>query len=295
VGTLLTLLVAVTGSLIATRLATRARRIARIDRARGLRRAGRGPRALPIPASVARWLEQALERADVRVSADDAVRLALAGTLAAALVAAMVAPTLVLPAVVGVLALGPVGLTLARRRRDRAVVAAVPDVVDHLAAELRSGGTVALAIATLAAGETPLAADFTRVEERCRLGASTKAALHAWAAERDAPGVREVAAACAVALEAGGAVADALEGLGSALRDRAAVAAEAHALAAQARLSAVVIGAAPIAYLAWSSLVDPRSLSALIGTPLGRVCLVAGSACEVAGALWMRRILRSGT
>jgi tight adherence protein B len=73
------------------------------------------------------------------------------------------------------------------------------------------------------------------------------------------------------------------------------VIAEAHALSAQARLSAVVVGSAPIAYLAWSVLVDPASLHSLVATPVGQVCLAIGLALELVGAWWMRRIIRAGS
>jgi tight adherence protein B len=131
------------------------------------------------------------------------------------------------------------------------------------------------------------------VQTRTRLGLSLTDALVGWPREHDAPGVRAAAGALAVASSFGGRAADAIDGLASSLRHRLDAAAEAHALSAQARLSAIVVGAAPIGYLAFSSLVDPESASALVGTDVGRVCLVLGAACEAAAALWIRRILRS--
>ncbi len=93
----------------------------------------------------------------------------------------------------------------------------------------------------------------------------------------------------------GGRAADALDGMASSLRDRGAVAAEARSLSSQARMSAVVVGGTPLLYLAWSALVDRDQLHALVGTPTGRVCVVAGIGLEAAGAWWMRRILRAGS
>ncbi len=93
----------------------------------------------------------------------------------------------------------------------------------------------------------------------------------------------------------GGRAAEAIDGLAASLRHRLDAAAEAHALSAQARLSALVIGAAPLGYLAFSGLVDPRSVTMLVSTGVGRVCLVAGLGLEVLAALWIRRIVRSAT
>ena len=39
--------------------------------------------------------------------------------------------------------------------------------------------------------------------------------------------------------------------------------------------------------------VDPRAVTALVGTGVGRACLVVGLALEALAALWIRRILRS--
>ena len=91
----------------------------------------------------------------------------------------------------------------------------------------------------------------------------------------------------------GGRAADAIDGLATSLRHRLDAAAEARALSSQARLSAVVVGAAPIGYLAFSSLVDQRAVGVLVGTGVGRVCLVVGIALEALAALWIRRIVRA--
>ena len=106
-------------------------------------------------------------------------------------------------------------------------------------------------------------------------------------------GVRAAAGALAVAASQGGRAAEAIDGLASSLRHRLDALAEARALSTQARMSAVVVGAAPIGYLAFASLVDPRSVSVLVGTGVGRTCLVVGLGLEGLAALWIRRIVRS--
>ena len=84
----------------------------------------------------------------------------------------------------------------------------------------------------------------------------------------------------------GGRAADAIDGLASSLRHRLDAVAEARSLSAQARLSAVVVGAAPLGYLAFSAMVDPGAVTALVATGVGRVCLVVGLGLEaLAGSL----------
>jgi Flp pilus assembly protein TadB len=82
--------------------------------------------------------------------------------------------------------------------------------------------------------------------------------------------------------------------LASSLRDRLGAIAEAHALSSQARVSAIVVGAAPVAYLGFSAMADPASLNLLVETGAGRVCFALGLVFEVLGVLCMRRIVRAG-
>ena len=107
------------------------------------------------------------------------------------------------------------------------------------------------------------------------------------------PGTRAAAGALAVATTMGGRSADAIDGLATSLRHRLDAEAEARALSAQARLSAVVVGAAPLGYVVFAGVVDPTSVTALVGTGVGRVCLVLGLGCEALAAVWIRRILAS--
>jgi tight adherence protein B len=200
-----------------------------------------------------------------------------------------------LPTALGVLAMGPVGLRLARSRRERRFSAALPGALEQVAAELRGAGTVAAAVERLSLAGGAVAHDLHRVHVRTLLGLPLADALAGWPAEHDVPGVRAAAGALSVAASMGGRAAEAIDGLAASLRHRLDAAAEAHALSAQARLSAIVVGAAPLGYLAFSSLVDPRSVTALVATGVGRVCLVVGLGLEVVAAFWIRRILRSAT
>ena len=149
-----------------------------------------------------------------------------------------------------------------RTRAHRRYAAALPLALEQIAAHLRGGGTVGHGVAALAGGDGPLAGDLRRVQARADLGVGLADALAAWPVERGVGDVRAVAGALAVAETLGGRSAHALDGLAASLRDRIGAAAEARSLSAQARLSAVVVGASPLAYLVFSALVDPGSVGA---------------------------------
>lgn len=276
------------GVLVSVLLARHARRADVALRARSLH-----PRRLRIPAPIRSRLLIALARADLAVGPEDAVgRLAIAA-LATAVLTAAIAPGLALPAAVAVLVAGPVWLRLARDRADRRSAAELPGALDRTAAVLRAGGTVGEAVEVLAGGSGPVAADLRRVRARVAMGSGLVAALGRWPVDRPVPGVRAGAGALALAVELGGACAEAIEGLASSLRERDGAIREALALSAQARVSAVVVGLAPLGYLLLAAMADPESLRVLLGTGIGRACLVLGLALEVAGAAWMRTMLRA--
>jgi len=285
----LTLAVAVLGLLVATALVIAARRAATADRTRalGARRRWR------LPTRTRAALARALADAELTLEPEPAVEL-WAGTAAAAgIVALALSPGLVPPA--GLLAgAGPPALLwLLRTRAQRRYAAALPLALEQIAAHLRGGGTVGHGVAALAGGDGPLAADLRRVQARADIGVGLADALAAWPAERDVGDVRAVAGALAVAETLGGRSAHALDGLAASLRDRLGAAAEAHSLSAQARLSALVVGASPLVYLVFSALVDPASVGLLVRTNAGRLCLGLGLLLEVVAVLWMRRILAS--
>jgi tight adherence protein B len=282
-----TIAVAIIGGGASAWLARRARRIAVLDRIRvGHER--------HLPSWIRSQLERMLDDAAIDSQPEVIVQMWLLSALVAGLLALSLGPQLALVGVVAVLVGGPVVLHALRHRRARAITAAVPDTLERVAAELRAGGTVATAIAWLATDGGPLAVDFTRLQSRVELGASIPDALAGWAHERNAAGTASAAGALAVAHEVGGRSADALDSLATSLRERLGVVAESHALSAQARYSALVVGLGPLVYLAFSFVVDRRTAETLLGTNLGRVCVLAGVALELGGAAWMRRILDSG-
>jgi tight adherence protein B len=285
----LTLILAVAGPLTCAALIGAGHRAAAAHRVRalGARRRWRVP---------GRWrspLARALIDADVTLEPEQAVEYWAIAVAGATGLAAAFAPVMAIPACIAAVGAGPVGLRAARSRRERRFVAGLPAALEQVAAELRGGGTVAAAVERLAGADDAVAPDLRRVHVRTQLGLPLVDALAGWPTEHDLPGVRAAAGALSVATTMGGRSAEAIDGLAASLRHRLDAAAEAHALSAQARLSALVVGAAPLGYLAFSSLVDPRSVTVLVATGMGRVCLVVDLGLEGLAALWIRRIVRS--
>jgi tight adherence protein B len=280
------------GTALAAWFAHSARRYAVADRLR----ADRARPARRVPSWLDHRIARAIDAAALDVRTGQALStwlwaVTVAGVLGLGFGGAQMALGAAVVAAIGV----PVAVLAMHERRDRQIAVAVPETLERVASELRSGGTVATAIGAVASGEGPLAPDMERVDTRIRLGASVAEALAGWSAERAVAGVDASAGALALCASVGGRSADALDGLATSLRDRLGVAAEARALSSQARMSAMVVGGVPVAYIAWSAMVDPHALHVLTGTLFGRICLVAGLTLEALGGWWMRAIVRSGS
>jgi tight adherence protein B len=286
----LSIVVGITGPLGVAALVTAARRAGATERARALSRTARWR----LPARVRARLVTALVDADVDLEPEPAVEIWAGAVALAALLGAALAPGLAIPAAAMVLAGGPISLVLARGRARRRFAVELPGGLEQIASHLRGGGTVAQGLAALADGTGPLAGDAHRVMARTELGLGLPEALAAWPTERELPEVRAAAGALVVAATMGGRSAAALDGLAASLRDRLGVAAEARSQSAQARMSALVVGGAPLAFVAFSAMADPTAVELLVTTAVGRVCLVIGLSLEALAGLWMRRILRMG-
>ena len=88
----------------------------------------------------------------------------------------------------------------------------------------------------------------------------------------------------------GGPVAATIDAGAALLRERASTAADARAQSAQARLSAQVLTAVPIAFAGWN-LSTSESVRAASLTAPGLVAITAGALCNLAGWRWMLRIV----
>ena len=242
-------------------------------------------------------LGPALAAAAIGLDAGAAWSLWILSAVAATAVALVTVGAAV--AVLGSLAAaaGPViALRALRGRGDARVEASLPAALEAVARALRSGASSRQAVEEAAATTVgPLGEELSRVAVQVGRGAPLVSALEGLARRRPLPGVRLAVAALCLGVETGGAQARAVDGVAHTLRDRLAVAAEVRALATQARISAVVIGLAPVGFGAFAAATDPRTSSFAFHTAPGLALICSGLALDGLGWLWMNRLCRVGT
>jgi tight adherence protein B len=204
------------------------------------------------------------------------------------------------PAVAGLGALaaaGPVRARLRRRvERRRRRADQLPVALDRLAAALRSGSSLPMAFDEVGTAlDPPLGPELRALGREAAGGRPVVQVLDDWSAAHDDPGTRLASTALVLAALVGSAPARAIDGVAATVRERLDLAAERHALAAQARTSALVLSVAPVGFAGLLVVGDTAAADFLLGTPAGWACLAVGLGLDAGGAWWMARLSRSET
>lgn len=181
-------------------------------------------------------------------------------------------------------------------RRGRRRLDHLPELVGAIERSLSAGASLRQALETAGAvvGGV-LEQELGLLARRVDAGVPFPDALRRWASESRSEEVGLLAVACELGAELGRGTAAALGGVAATLAHRRDVGAEAHAAAAQARASALLLSALPVAFAAGLALVDRRSFTTLVLTPVGWSCLLVAAVLDSLGMLWMRRQIRAAS
>ena len=184
-------------------------------------------------------------------------------------------------------------LGLLRRRRQRRLVAQLPDSIQALAALLRAGHSLAQAATTLAETQPrPLSDEWRLLLRRLRMGERADGAFEALARRIDAPEARLFATTVRVAVDLGGSLAEALENLAGSLRKRLEMQARIGALTSQGRLQGLIVGALPLLLMVALTAMDAAAMQLLWRHPAGWAALALIVSLEICGFVMIRRIVR---
>jgi tight adherence protein B len=169
---------------------------------------------------------------------------------------------------------------------------ALPELLEGVARELRSGSSLTAALVVAADGIDPgVDPSCSELARSLRRGGDLDAALAVWSSRGSGPGRQLAATALALGARTGGASALVVDGVADTLRDRLAIEREVAALSSQARASAALLVGAPVLVAVLAAAADERIASFLLGSPVGWACILVGVALDLVGAAWMRAIV----
>ncbi|HYN34126.1 MAG TPA: type II secretion system F family protein [Ilumatobacteraceae bacterium] len=185
----------------------------------------------------------------------------------------------------------PLSRFLARRAGRRPPSAkAVAEWCDDLARQLRSGSTLRDAMTTTLPSDPATRRSTNELRRRLDRG---RAVVDACEPPSDAGAhLRLAIIVITTAARLGGSPAPAIDRTAATLRQRAVDADERSVQAAQARLSAHVLTAVPLAMLLLLLVTDADVRVAATST-LGGACIGVGLSLNALGSVWMRRIIGS--
>jgi tight adherence protein B len=195
---------------------------------------------------------------------------------------------------VGLVALAAPQYVIARLRRQRLARfdQQLPDLLLALAGALRAGSGIQAALRhIIAQSPVPLAQEFGLMLREQRMGVSFEQALAGLYGRMPTEGTGLVVSSLKIAAQSGGNLAETLERIAATLRARLHLLGRVHALTSQGRLQAWVMACLPFALALVLERLDPASMALLWRTPLGWAVMGIVVFLELAGVMFIRRIV----
>ncbi|MFI2708051.1 type II secretion system F family protein, partial [Nocardioides sp. CER28] len=190
--------------------------------------------------------------------------------------------------------IGPwVYLGLRRRRRQKAFGKALPDTLQLISGSLAAGLSLAQAMDTVVNdGVEPVAGEFRRVLVETRLGVSLEDALEGVAERLESKDFTWVVMAIRIQRQVGGNLAELLDTVAATMREREYLRRQVGALAAEGKLSAIVLGLLPPLFVVYLTLTNWNYVSPLFTDIRGILMLAGGTLWLGVGVFWMSRLVR---
>ena len=153
-----------------------------------------------------------------------------------------------------------------------------PEALDLLGYSLRAGHSIMTGMKMVADEiSDPVGREFGRVVEEVNFGRGLNAALYAFAERLDTPDVRFFATSVSIQRETGGNLVELLESVSATIRKRFRFREKVKALAAEGKLSGIILSALPFAFAFYLYFANRKYLEVLLNDSNGPY--IIGAAC----------------
>jgi tight adherence protein B len=183
-------------------------------------------------------------------------------------------------------------LSYLKKRREAKFLNVFPDAVDIIVRGVKAGLPLldCLKMITVESPE-PVKSEFRAIVETQAVGMPLGEACGKLYEEMPVPEANFFGIVVTIQQKAGGNLAEALGNLSRVLRDRKKMKAKIQAMSQEAKASAAIIGALPIAVMILVWITSPQYISLLWTEPLGRLMLAASAAWMTMGVLVMKKMI----
>ena len=245
--------------------------------------------------SKSRPLSVRIEQAGVKWTKQQFIMISAGIGLGLFLLALFLGPGL-LPAV-GVGFAGAFGvprwlLSYLKKRREAKFLEGFPDAVDIIVRGVKAGLPLldCMKMITIEAPE-PLKTEFRAIVETQAIGIPLGEACGKLYERTPVPEANFFAIVVSIQQKAGGNLSEALGNLSRVLRDRKKMKAKIQAMSQEAKASASIIGALPLAVMTLVYITSPQYISLLFTDPLGHLMLAASAFWMGMGVLVMKKMI----
>jgi tight adherence protein B len=183
-------------------------------------------------------------------------------------------------------------LSYLKKRREAKFLYAFPDAVDIIVRGVKAGLPLldCLKMITIEAPE-PVNSEFRAIVETQAIGMPLGDACGKLYEHMPVPEANFFGIVVSIQQRSGGNLAEALGNLSRVLRDRKKMKAKIQAMSQEAKASASIIGALPVAVMTMVYITSPSYISLLWTEPLGRVMLAASVVWMSMGILVMKKMI----
>ena len=239
-------------------------------------------------------LEQRLERANLPLRAAEAMffLLVVSATMTVLTFVLTRNPLVAIGAAVLTFVLPTAMLNLRIRRRQKAFVGQLPDMLTLLSGTLRAGYSIGQGFESVSTEiSEPMGRELRRVVTETRLGRSLEEALQAVAERMDSDDFAWAVMAIRIQREVGGNLAELLMTVADTMTQRERLRRDVATLTAEGKMSAIIIGLLPPGLMVVMWLMNPGYIKPLFQPGLGMIMLGVSVLMMAIGFFWMKKTI----
>ncbi|WP_183095507.1 type II secretion system F family protein [Nocardioides stalactiti] len=178
-------------------------------------------------------------------------------------------------------------------RRRRAFNSCLPDTLQLMSGSLAAGLSLAQSVDTVVnEGPEPIAGEFKRVLVENRIGVPIEDAFDGVAERFGSKDFAWVVMAIRIQRQVGGNLAELLTTVAATMREREYLRRQVAALAAEGKLSAIILACLPPGFLFFLSFTNRGYITPLFETTLGLALLIGATLWLCVGIFWMSRLVK---
>ena len=183
-------------------------------------------------------------------------------------------------------------LSFLRKRREARFIDGLADAVDIIVRGVKAGLPLGDCIRMISVESSePLKTEFRLIMETQAIGMPLGEACGKLYERTPLPEANFFGIVVAIQQKAGGNLSEALGNLSKVLRDRKKMRAKIQAMSQEAKASAAIIGALPIAVMILVYITSPQYISLLFTNPMGHIMLAGSAVWMTMGVLVMKKMI----